>query len=1848
MAEFQISRIRYTWKGTWATALVYNRDDVVRYGGSSWVCVRQHTASAFQTNQDFLANAGDSQPTPAWIKMADGFAWRGDWTDGTLYNPGDLALYGGVIYLAVVSHTSDVTFSANSSKWTEYVTLDNWTSIWLVDTRYGIGDVVRYNGIVYRCVTEHTSSSPGLEPDQAKWETVHEGIQIVGTWTEAIQYRKNDLVKYGGTLLRCTIGHTAESYINNSNFVTEFPGLNFYQTWSDSVYYAVGDIVRHGGYVYVANYNHTDVNPSLSIYAGGVPSGAWSLLAKASRLLGDYSTETNYKTGDVVRRGGYVYICLADTEITDDGSSLDYLDSSNWEIVIPGFNWRNFWQTGTEYSINDIVLYRGAAYACNTQHTSAVESFPGDNGNGFYFWNLLSEAGDNVALSSLGELLTFGLSRSAAGDQSTIATTGLAPGSSGQLVVVGEEDVLEYTSFGHIEKVVYVELDGIDDRESFRGIDQFRPYKTLRWALEIIGEREDFSQITVRVGPGVFYEVLPLRVPAGVTVEGTELRTTTISPKLAFLPANDVVGHLSALNKLFAIIPGVMGLTPITPSSGNAVSQVLNPVLRGETYVDPETEISSELDPVFDATASTRVRAMIDDVVSYINYYVNGIGSDPTIVSTNTETNHTEDSNWAVYNSRLILEANREFLIAEIEAYMTVSGFSYDAVYFPQILDIYISAFKKDLRYVGNYNSIYSARYYRNLNLGSQLDDMFYVRNSTGAKNCTLKGLSGVLNPPAVFEQYQRPTGGAFVSLDPGWGPADTSTWITTRSPYIQNVTTFGDNCTGQKIDGALHDGGNKSIVSNDFTQVISDGIGAWVLNNGRAELVSVFTYYAQIGMFAELGGVIRAANGNSSYGSFGAIADGNDPTETPAFAEVNTRLNQAIVAAAFAGEVNDEILILEYRNAGQNYSGASFTFTGSGTQANAIFEEIRDDSVFEALVKNAPGDPGGTEGAGGYTNIGNNAQFGDTTSLTLASNSDFVQANLLGLRLIITSGSGAGQYGYVIGYNNSTKKCLVARESDNVPGWDHVNPGTPSVTSLFTDNTYRFEPRPVFSAPPFSQEVIDVGVINPWANVVYGETTSTFVSVAGTGGGDNVADDATFNIVKTGRTYSVTLVNPGAGYTIGETITVSGDILGGVTPENDCLIEVRAVSEDSTNTLAGFRVTGIAASGKFVATASSGADFSYSDDGETWTVGSFPAAGNFGVLASGNNAFIAIGRGSNRSLRSTDGVIWTASTNLPFATTWNGLTHGYSTTGTSVWLTVAGTADRGAYSTDNGATWTSTTLPDIGDSTFNEWVDVAYGKNKFIAVANSGNFVAVGQYNSLTNTWSWSPEIMDVIADSSVKDWKSITYGSNKWVAVSGTGEVAYSYTGLLWYPSTMPSQDGSTPHNWKQIRYGQGVFFAVGNTDQRVVGDDLPNDVLTTFAAKSEDGVTWNTITLSTNADWQAVGFGNPDISLGDSTTQSNSTGTWILVANNESSGERIYTGTRTKGRVIVVGTNISEIRLWEPGSGYRNGGPSLTLVDPVNTSDAYVEIRLGDAVLAQPGWVNRGNGYRTSSTVVTVLGNGFADVIPTGQNITISGLPILPGPGTQFRFRGASNFYTVQVAELVSTQYNATLTGRFRITPVLTLDDFLEHTSQVEVRERYSQVRITGHDFLDIGTGNFTETNYPTLYSEGTFTSAPENEVQELDGGRVFYTSTDQNGNFRVGNLFAVEQATGVVTISADFFDFGGLTELALGGVRLGGSGAVVREFSTDPLFTQDSNNVIPTQRAIRAYLQNRLNVGGSDLLTASFIAGTVKVGPGEINNVAGLEVLFLRRADFSGAGCEISGSIMAQTMFFRSFE
>jgi hypothetical protein len=1726
--------------------------------------------------------------------------------------------------------------------------------------------VVRYNGIVYRCIVEHTSSTTALgleignndtqdDSTGELWQVYYEGIQYVGVWTTATRYRLNDLVKYGGSVLRCVVGHVSSTYITNANFVTEFSGQNFYNSWTNTVYYAVGDIVRHGGYLYVAAANN---------YASVSPvedTVNWTVLSKAVNFIGTWSSGVDYKIGDVVRRGGNLYIATADT--TNDGSSLDYLDAGNWEVVTTAQSWRGSWSLDNIYSVNDIVVYFGNTYACNFEHTSADQNLPGDNGSGFFYWDLVLQAGQQSGMSLRGDLLTYNLSRTLQGDGSSFGPTSVPIGVENQVVIIDDQNGVDYAHWGDLARVRYVSLNGVDDNtDPERGTSQFLPWRTIRYACEQADDGFD-GNTTIKVAVGEYVEITPIIVPRNTVVLGAELRSTTIKPSPSVVSTADRPYTIAVLNRISAIIQAIVAGTAIDPpkSAGN----ILDPVILTEqvqvSFVPPQydnfgLEIFNTVTQTLatSSVAAIAIQAKIVNMISYINFYINSSGSNPTLVGTNTAVTDT-----TYVNTVLQLEANKEFLAAEAVAYMqaTFPTYVFDEELYKTNVRRYINAWKYDIIYTGNYKSLFEARYYRNSVLGcTDTEDMFYVRNATGIRNCTLKGLESTLSPPVAFALYQLPLGGAYVSLDPGWGTADTRTWINTRSPYIQGVTTIGTGCVGQKVDGALHAGGNRSIVSNDFTQVLSDGIGAWVLNNARAELVSVFSYYAHIGYLAQDGGIIRATNGNSSYGAYGVISDGIDATEVPQIARNYTRAQQAIVAAAFAGDFVDEIQILEWTNAGQDYSSVTADFVGAGVNAAVVFEDFRDDAVFEARILDANA---GTEtiaqaiGGGGYTLVQNNAQTGTDTTITIATNDANSIAEYLGMRIILTSGAGTGQYGYITAYNNVSKVVSVYRESDDQPGWDHVVPGKPNTVPLLTNTTYRIEPRVIFSAPAYAAEEIVVPTNTAWKNIIYGDTTESYTNIAVNESGTGTTVDveaalATFNVVKQGRDYTLTINNGGAGYQANQLLTIDGDLIGGATPLNDLIILVTDVSDDSTNSILaaqqktyGTGEDNEAASGRFVAIASGGSAALYSEDGIEWTQFNMPTVGDWQCLAAGrttyptvgNYQFVAIRTNSAVAASSTDGINWTTRA-MPLSQLWSSCIYGGG-----LFIAVASNSNTAAYSL-NGTSWSSLALPS-GDSTINEWTDIAYGKNTYVVLGNSGNTVAKGTYNSTLNTWSWNYFIMDVIADSSAKGWVSITYGNDRFVAISSTGDVGYSFDGETWLPATMPSQDGSTAHNWKKIRYAQGVFFAVGDTGGRDVGADT-QALPTNYAAQSADGLVWTARTLATSAEWVSVAFGNPYVDSRDSSAGKN-TPMWIAIDNTDKFN-KIQTGARALGRVTLSSGIIRSVKLWDTGSGYTEG-PSCTFVDPNNGTNAVIETRLADGVIGSTSWINRGLGYRTLSTTVTVTGNGFADVTPFGKFIVINDLTAYPTLGANLVITGLTGSYTlVSLEELGLTDRG--LAARIRITPEIKVRDSLQHLTEITIRSQFSQCRITGHDFLDIGTGNFEETNYPLLYS-GFYEPAPENEVVELDRGRVFYTSTDQNGNFRTGELFAVEQSTGVVTISSDFFDLNGLSELRLGGIRVGGTGAVVREFSTDPLFTADSNNIVPTQRAIAAYLASRLSVGGSEIAVGSFIAGTILVGPDRINSTAGLRIIVPVLAQFDGAITGVTGLMLAQTMFYKSF-
>jgi hypothetical protein len=533
----------------------------------------------------------------------------------------------------------------------------------------------------------------------------------------------------------------------------------------------------------------------------------------------------------------------------------------------------------------------------------------------------------------------------------------------------------------------------------------------------------------------------------------------------------------------------------------------------------------------------------------------------------------------------------------------------------------YIDALKWDLKYTSNYKSIFVARYYANAVTGSQEEDMYYLRNGTGLRNMTLRGLEGDLTPPNAYGT-SRVTSGAYASLDPGWGPADFRTWITARSPYIQNCATFGNAAIGQKIDGSLHNGGNKSFVSNDFTQLISDGIGAWVTNNARAELVSVFSYYSHIGYLSENGGRIRGTNGNNSYGDFGSVAEGFDVTETPILCSVDNKSYLADVGSVITDGV-DKIWQFEYDNAGSDYTEVTWTVSGGGAGASVEQDDFRDDAVFQVrLIDNvddsttAP-EADGNLGGSGYLSNANTAQSGTTTQLTLAATDDEISSAYVGMKLIVTSGAGAGQVGIVATYSSGTKIATVTKESTGGAGWDHLVPGT-AIVAPDASSTYIVEPRVAFTSPTYSSTARTLGTAQSYTDATYAPTFAVYSPISTTTSG--VGTGATFTVARKGVKYSaVVIVAAGTGYARLDTLTIVGTNLGGAATTNDITITVTAVNA-TTGAITAFEFVGVGAGGKFVAIASGSRTTNTSVNGTTWSENllSLPSTSNWVGMAAG------------------------------------------------------------------------------------------------------------------------------------------------------------------------------------------------------------------------------------------------------------------------------------------------------------------------------------------------------------------------------------------------------------------------------------------------------------------------------------------------------------------------------------------------------------------------------------------------------------------------------------------------------
>ena len=917
MAEFKLGRLRFVWKGTWTTGTAYVKDDIVRYGGVSYVCVEGHTANA---NFDVDLSADK------WTVMTQGQEWKTNpWGTTTVYKIGDLVKYGGRVYIAKENHTSSGVaaggFYDDLPNWDLFVDGFDWKYNWAVDTYYKVRDIVKYGGIAYVCTQGHTSAATpelGLEADGAKWQLFSEGFKWRNEWNGsadpllrvATRYALNDVVKFGAGAYICISAHTSDfATFDETKWQPLVKGTEYQDTWAFSTEYQIGDIVKYGGNTYVATQRNTSAVPATS-------TGSWDLYIEGYADQGRYVPTTSYKIGDVVQYGGNYY--RANEEVIAYESP--WAEPTKWTAILQGVRWNNDWPTIQDspdetFKVGDLTKYAATTYICIAEHVPADTTV---------ITISQTQTGTNVITAN---------------DTSTLNP--------------GQPVAFSGTPFANLTETTYYV-------KAVLSLTQFTISETK--VNGVVGATK-----TLISGTGSM---------AGTYTNRPDEDQGDFWNVLAEGDANNVLVRRGDLVTRNAI-----------QNVRLAKGQVGTFLKAGEQ--DLEWGVVGQINRVFyvsldgdDNNDGTTLNSTWRTIKHACNYVLNsGLNTRDTPVVINVKT--------GVYVE--------EFPIS-IPKYTSLVGD-----------ELRMSIVEPTPETSGS--------------------DKFYMRDSTTMRNFTLRGATGANLPNGQTDtltapnQYltRRPTGGAWVSLDPGTGPNDESVWVGERSPYMQNITLFGDYCVGQKTDGALHNGGNKSLTSNDFTTILSNGIGAWCTNQGRAELVSVFSYYGYIGYLCENGGVIRATNGNNSYGTYGSVSEGVDPTEISRTASVDNQRFEALIDRVQTDGAN-KVLYVEYLNAGEEYTTAEYNFTGSGVAGSVTaISQTQDGGVCEVRIL-SEGD--------NYLSVVNNAQAGTNIDIRLGAADIAPSGGYNGQRILIIDGLGAGQYAYITSFDGGTKLCTLGMES--------------------------------------------------------------------------------------------------------------------------------------------------------------------------------------------------------------------------------------------------------------------------------------------------------------------------------------------------------------------------------------------------------------------------------------------------------------------------------------------------------------------------------------------------------------------------------------------------------------------------------------------------------------------------------------------------------------------------------------------------------------------------------------------------------------------------------------------------
>jgi len=1805
-----------------STAYVPN--DLVAYG-----------ANIYRAKVETTNNAPSN--TTYWELYVGGIKFTGNYSAVTEYYVNDIVVYGNNIYRSKLTQSN--TLPTVAANWELLTAGNSYKGTYVNATGYFQGDIVSYGGNVYIALGVTTGNLP---TDGTKWQIYSSGFSYQGVWSSGTAYKINEIVGYGGSLYRSKSDNQNVNPTTTATWDKVVAGFKISGIWATATQYATDEVVTYGGNTYISILPHasTDFNTDLT-------ANKWQKFNSGIRWMGVWASTTQYYKDDVVKAGASSFIANVDTI---GGSNPAGGTNVNWSSFATGAE--GFLSKDGDAMLGMLTLYAVPTDPLHAATKSYVDRFINATTGGTILGPLVASGVAASYTASGGATVNINAGSLNLTNGSTITTDGSSTlGNTrvsgtldvdGDLNVDGGDLTVSGTTFNLANTTVTtVNLAGAATTVNVgaaTGTTTVKNNLVVDGDVQIKGGDLTTNQTTFNVVNNTATTVNIAGAATAVEI-GAATGLTSINNNVTIDGVLDVISGTTITNTTDDPTgfdnqhPNTRGVVEFSDNGTRVYSIDKDGVVTvredskfatGTAYQTTAVAKTLAIYPVAGQTKfvywvsgvryekTTLVSRTLANIAGYNYFYFDGA----TLTSATTRSDEILTTKANVAAVRGTSRNNRSISVEDQRHGISIDGASL----------VYIKR-AEGIKLVSGHGvtpSIAGSGTYTNTKAGELRDADLTITSPVKTSNKFLvrDGLDWKLSDNNDnLNSYKLGILGGVTVTNQGSGYSGLSTSLSVQGDGEGAIVT--PVLAGASLQSITLNNGGYNYANNATVTLNGDGTGATASivvpagkNIASAAILGAGSRYTSVS-----GAVV---GGGGTGGTVAVTLNLGTPVAhvhmdtlgsgyTSATATITGDGTGATASVTIvAGAVTD----IDLTNGGSGYTYATVTITGNGTGATATVYTRK--STIEAYEI--------TNVGSGYTSAPTVTISGDghgataTAQITAGGVTDIVITNpghaYTYATMTITGGGGTGATanpilsGYPIGSVTVTNpgRNYTGQPSVELTGNQYANPGSIGLT-LAQGNTIQ-----------------SITLSNPGTNYTYA-TVQVNSTTAGTGANFTVAATPSgilgVNVVNGGRHYSyANIIATDTGGATGFTATTT---LTPVPQYNNFVNQ--SVGYDLNNIPAGKyintyfvavssvdRVVKIPSSYLFD-TIRQAFQYAQTEIKELQTYG----------LPFDNYKFLGVS-----VLDNSGQVVTIPGTNLGDVLYYDLLNNNYNSTpiidnGTKVGrsLTIGATGTGAAWI---GATESANVYyvaphgvdqPTSGSNMSTPFASIKYAcqraeegstifvksgtYNEQLPITVPANVAIVGDNQRTVNVHAKAGNSDDGITPNSQSTMFRLSNGSilNKMTFKGMTG----------WVPGSTPSDittstikgvvvgfnpaspiTSKSPYVLECSFIGQGGIGAL--IDGTVHSTGAKTMIFHGYTIISDNGVGYwvkdegkaeivSCFTYYNYFGYMATGGGFIRALNGN-----NSYGTWGAVSQGFGVSETPITGA-------LVGQQLNFV--------YQGG--TINAGDVCTSSSGAQGVVTNVQYSANKVYLRNTSGTFSLGNTLTFTSGGTGTVSAgaleqqKGFVLVLNNLTAVPKPGSSIQITGDTYAYVIQS---VSGTYVGTGS---EIVVVLAQEKPTGSPSgtAVTLRSKYSQIRLTGHDFLSIGTGGTVTTNYP---GEPTQAASQGNETNEVFPGRVFYVSTDQDGNFRVGEYFRIDQATGRATLNANAFDLAGLTSLKLGsiGAQLG---ETINEFSSDATMSGNSNTAVPTEQAVKTYTDVSIKADQDNTVLTPRFAATNQV-------------------------------------------